>query len=574
MSSSSEHKIKPHPFLPPEAQGIEPSGNPVEDRPTVAQPERKFALRHRVILNTLLPVLLGLLAFKMVFLTLSQYGLSWDEAYYFDPYVKVGDWVTKMIAAAEKPVYREAIDDYFEEINELPAVPKLVYGTSYKLFSPVFGPLTSVRLVSAAAFALLVILIYLFSKQYFGPVAGLVAALLYLFTPRAFGHAHLSATETFTALVYFAVAWLFIKGLGRRIRWSVAFAILLGIAMATRVNCLILPLILFSWALLFYKNDSVNNLYAALIISPVVMLMFWPWMWHDTLTRFVEYIQFFTQHEVIKTVYLGKIYNAATGPAPWHYPFVMLGVTLPFGHLIFMMTGLGLLAVRMKQQSVAGFVLFAIGIQLMFAAWPSTPKYDGVRLFFPVLAFLAVAGGVGFAWLSGFTGILTRDIPRKRFVLVCCLLGVSLAAAGWKMFTLPSSLMYFNQLKPFVTLAIDDPRFAFEYSYWGETLNRDMIEAINSLPENTRIKTLAMHPKVPLLLQRWGVLRKDLNFESPPPYDYHLMQFRPSFFRRPEWTLFDLYAPIKSIDLDGMPVLMLYKTGPIFESEWPLYELK
>ncbi|GAB4316555.1 MAG: hypothetical protein Kow0059_09090 [Candidatus Sumerlaeia bacterium] len=571
MKKSPEINIKPHPYLPPAAAGMEPTVSQEWERESATPGERMYARRHRLLLNLLVPLLLGLMAFGLVLATADRYGLSWDEAYYFDPFVKAGDWAVAMAAAADKPVSAAAIDSYFDDISELPAVPKIAFGLCYHFLAPLFGPLNSVRVLAYVSFALLVALIYLFTRQYFGPVAGVAAALLYLFTPRAFGHAHLAATESFTALVFFVTLWVYIKGIGRRWRWCVAAGVLLGVALATRVNCLLLPLILLLWSWLYYKDESVNNLYAVLFLTPVAMFLSWPWLWPDPLMRLAEYLEFFTKHEYVATAYLGRIYNQATGPAPWHYPFVMLAVTLPLGHLFIMTMGVGLLMWKSRRLAVGALVLVAIGVQLFFAAWPSAPKYDGVRLFFPVLSFLAVAGGVAFAALCGYTGMIDREVPRIRFVLMSCLLALTLATAAWKMLTLPSALLYFNALKSLVAVSLEQPALAFDESYWGETFNDEMIEALDALPPGARVRTLAMHRKVPLLLQRWGRLRRDLVFNGPPPYDYHVLQFRPSFFARPELTLFNYYTPIKAVSADGLPVMMLYQTGPQFETLWPKY---
>jgi dolichyl-phosphate-mannose-protein mannosyltransferase len=509
--------------------------------------------------------------FFIVFTDCGNFGLSWDEAYYFDPSVDAARWIFPPYLTKTDSLSQHGIEKAWAEIRELPSVVKIAVGSSVLLFGGYMDCLRAARLPSAAAFALSLVLIYLIIFQAHGRIPGVFSLLFYAFIPRIFGHAHIAAAETITVFITLLVLYCFLKGLDKPL-FSILTGIAFGLALNTKINCAFLPFILLPWAHIFHRKKYVNNFFSMVFLAPVIMVITWPWLWHDTPKRLLEYFYFFVSHQYTALFYIGRKYNYGSTLAPWHYPAVMIFYTLPLFHLLFALTGIISAFRFIKKRPDTTLYLWAFVFTMLVASMPSSPKYDGVRLFLPAFAFLALLAGAAFAWII-------EIFPKGRPVRGMFYVKDTVAFAGIFLIcvsglysnirTYPASLSYFNIFAGGIRGA---EKKGMECTYWGEAVNNDVLQVLNELPRGARVKTLALHEKVFDLYQRWGSLRKDLKFnKGKAPYDYHLLLIRKGFFSRPELTLYFKWPRLKVFEKDGVPLLILFKTGPDFEKTWPYF---
>ncbi len=514
-------------------------------------------------------IALVIASFSTVVLTgRSGYGLSWDEEYFYSPSRDAAHWLYRALFTKDRPLSRRDIDTAWSENKELPSVVKVCLGTSSLAFGGYIDELTALRIPSAAAYALTLAIMFLFMFRRYGRAAALLTVFTYALMPRIFGHAHIGAAETITALMTLLTVICFLKGL-ESARWSVILGIVFGLALNTKINCAFLPLILLPWAHIYHRKRYVNNFFAMVFLSPVVMVITWPWLWHDTVQRLLEYFHFYVSHQFTAVYYFGQRYNYGSTLAPWHYPFVMTVFTLPLAVLLFAMSGIIYALQNLRREPLPVLFLWGAFLTLVISTLPASPKYDGIRLFFPAFVFFAILCGAGFA------GTLRR-IPKGKPIRgafywrdAAAVLGIAFVLGNGALATIRSnthSLSYFNCL-------IGGTRGAYnkgmETTYWGEAVNDNVLNVLNELPKGARIKTLALHNEVFNLLQRWGKLRNDLRFNSgPPPYDYHLLLLRKGFFARPEWCLFLTWQRLKVFEYKGVPLVILFKTGAEFERVW------
>ncbi|MCX7765188.1 MAG: hypothetical protein N2246_00560, partial [Candidatus Sumerlaeia bacterium] len=208
---------------------------------------------------------------------------------------------------------------------------------------------------------------------------------------------------------------------------------------------------------------------------------------------------------------------------------------------------------------------------LIIVTLPGSPKYDGERLFLPAFPFLAILGGFGLLQVSKFLGELFSAKPStahrliKYFAII--IITVAFGNGLWATFDYyPFHLSYFNR---FIGGINGANKAGMEITYWGEAVNKDVINYLNkNLPLGAKLKLLALHEKVFELLQRELILRADIQINTPPPYDYHLLLVRKGFFARPERCLYESWRPEKVFLFKHTPLVVLYKTGPAFEQEW------
>jgi 4-amino-4-deoxy-L-arabinose transferase-like glycosyltransferase len=452
------------------------------------------------------------------------------------------------------------------------------------MFRDWIGPIAAMRLPIALLFGLSLALIYGLGLWAWDRPTGLIAALACLAMPRVFGHAHFASIETPLIFATLLTLYCFVRGLDSR-RWTALTGLTMGLLLATKINGFFLIPPLLIWGQLYARRRYATNAFYMILLSPFVFVLLWPWLWHDTAQRILEYLQFHAEHQLTGLWYLGRKWNynfpTPAEPAPWHYPTVMIAVTLPLS--ILFLTILGALSTATRFRSQARGMLFAI-VGLFFwavASTPLAPKYDGVRLFLPVFPMIALMAGAGAQVIFGALRTVGQYNPRvdlrgRALRMAVWGLGlIVLAEGGFAVARVhPYLLSYFNPLVGGLKGAATRKN-SFEWIYWGEALNPSTIELLNDrLPPRARVALRAMHEKCFDHLQQWGQLREDLVFNEPP-FDYHLIQMRKGMHSRDDLLLLNprVNPPLPpqvnlvfEVEKQGVPMLRLYRTGPVFEA--------
>ena len=359
---------------------------------------------------------------------------------------------------------------------------KAPHGTSWGLLPD----LTALRFPALCIASLLVAFIYLFGTIAFGRFAGLTAALAYVVIPRVFFHSHLAGLDAPITAAMFITVYAYYRAL-HSWRWTVATGLVFGLALLTKFNAFFLPVILlvhYAWAsrrdfrhpwlavtgigsllplvllslaalvtgkgpgwywiaglsvagLLLLRRELFSRpLRAASLLAPAVffsmlllggavLVLQWPWLWHDTAARFSGYLNYHLQHTFYNTEYFGKNYNLP--PFPVSYPFVLSLFTLPLTFLLAALGGLWLALdgpvaalrgwLRKEPPPAAGpdddpgrrwgrpllglerSPAFLVSVNALFPilliALPSTPIFGGARLWMPAWPYLALLAGWG-----------------------------------------------------------------------------------------------------------------------------------------------------------------------------------
>lgn len=546
----------------------EPQGSPASE-PIEPQPDQPSALW------PLVPVLLFLLGAASVILTQRQIGYAWDESFYYEPARDAAIWVVDTITG-ERPLSAKTIDQFWEERHEHPSFHKLLSGFSLYFLekTPAIGPLMAMRLPIALLFGASLVLMYGLGRAAWGPVGGAVSALALLAMPRVFGHAHFSSMETPLIFSILLTVFCFLRGLESRV-WAVATGFALGLLLATKINgfFLIPPLIL--WGYLYAGPKSIHNFVAMALIAPLVFVGLWPWLWPDPVSRVLEYLTFHAEHQQTALWFLNQKWGYGDELAPWFYPSVMIGVTLPLSVLALSAIGMLSATVAPKRRAIAGLYLLIGLVMWGVASAPGTPKYDGVRLFLPVFPFIALlAGGGAVALVAGARWMASsmKEPALQRRTVRLAAWGIAViviaegALASYAYY--PYLLSYFN---PIVGGLEGAKERGFEVTYWGEAVNDDVLAQLNEgIPDGASLKVLALHELNFQHLQRWGKLKSTIRIGGPPPYYAHLLLMRRGFFARPETALADSsrFFPLATWKHGDVTMLALYSTGETFEQYW------
>ena len=491
-------------------------------------------------------------------------GITWDEPFYVFSGQQYVSWLVNF--SGERSLTREEIDRNWAVNHEHPPAAKMVYGLSQFFAPPDTISFYTPRLLAAVLFTGLAVLVYLMTALHFGRPAGVFAALAFVLMPRVFGHGHVAALDVPVALAIFAATFAFSDahtGLGR----SVLAGFLFGLALLTKFNAVLVPVVLIPWALWCFRKRAILPCLLLLVIGGGVFLGGWPWLWHDTWPRLKEYTvnkiervgdgQRPTGTTAVPVHYLGRTY--VEPPAPWHYPFVLTLVTVPVALLVFAGIGIplslgkgkprpGVREPAVSRRSVGALLLASALLPLVAGAVPGAPKYDGVRLFMPAFPFLACLAGIGAAWAW-------RRRPGK--VIVVVLLALESAAL---VYTHPYELSYYNAA---VGGAWGAKKLGFETTYWGDTVNADVLVYVNEhCPDGSTIDVQ------PPCFRDIGIipgLKDTLRYLASPggrTPDFRLMFPREGYLDASSQALLRTGKPIRQWTYLGVPQCLLYDLRP------------
>lgn len=545
----------------------------VPDRPVSrATAPRRPPLYVRLMWG-LMPLILFVVGYASVVLTQRGIGYAWDEAYYYEPAQKAADWLVEVLRG-NGPFDRESIDEYWEDLSEHPSLQKFLAGLALRAFKDPQKHLRAMRLPSAVMFGAALGLLYMLARRAWGPVPGLVTAVIFATMPRIFGHAHLAGLETPLNCMMLLLIFCFLRGLDSR-TWAVLTGVVFGLLLATKINAFFVPVPLVLWAHVYAHRRYTNNLFAMLTLGPIIFVLAWPWLWHDSAQRILGYLSFHAHHQLTRLYFMGRVWGAGGPNAPWFYPLNITAVTLPLTALALSLLGVLHTVIRAPRRPYAALYLLCALVMFGVACAPNIPKYDGVRLFLPVFPFLALLGGAGYTGLLNLYDRVSRWAGRdpesasghkaKRILAAAVVVVVFLEGATACMRYHPYLLSYFN---PLVGGLHGASQKGYEVTYWGEALNEPVLDQINRLPDGSSLKPLAIHPLCLEHYQYWGVIKPTLRIGGPPPYDFHLLLMRAGFFGRPEIEL--ATGPYEKAlwAFHDVPLIGLYRTGVEFERRW------
>lgn len=360
----------------------------------------------------------------------------------------------------------------------------------------------------------LVSLVYAWGAQVRSRAAGLVAAVLFAAMPRVFYHAHLACFDVPIVAIWTLCAYTYWRavctggdpasggqrgsgaGEGGRLKgsrtsgdsggqgaggrgargagwgwgwgWPLLVGLTFGLALDTKHNSWFLPIVAGAHAAALVVASrllpegrlrdrvraqvgrAARALAAMALIGPVVLVALWPWLWHDTLPRWIGYAKFHLQHEYYNMEFLGE--NYWTPPMPRGYAFLMTAATVPLVTLLLFAAGLAgrarlrlgevacLLAERWRARGpshgqgslgrwlragvparvgpgAGAELLWLLSIGAIYAAWlsPGTPIFGGTKHWMTAYPFLALFAGLGFDdVVRAARAAVLRAVRRRR----------------------------------------------------------------------------------------------------------------------------------------------------------------
>jgi 4-amino-4-deoxy-L-arabinose transferase-like glycosyltransferase len=415
-----------------------------------------------------LPWLLALAGMFLVLRGFGHPGLTWDEPFY----IEAGRTYVKALTFSDRVAWREA----WAVNHEHPPLAKIVYGSAGVLLGDRIGFFAD-RLPAILVYGALILVTYKLVRIHFRPLAAALAAGSLIAMPRVLGHAHLVGLDLPMTLAWTLAVYAFVRGVCSR-RWAVAWGVLLGVAALVKINAVMLPVVLVPWALLYHGRRAVPNM-VAMAIAPLVFVLGWPWLWPwhhaDFLSRIGDFLSTGSDRFAVPVHYFGTTYHQYRALPLVTYPLAMTVLTAPVAVSIGAIVG----AVRRKDITGSGrrgvglYLVVVLGV-LAIHSVPGVAKYDGVRLFLPVMPFVAALAGVGLSRIGRWGARRGRVTAGVLVLLGVVTLAPSVLWNGY-------GLTYYNAFAGWTRGA--DRLLGMEVSYWGEGLDQEVVDALRAEAE-------------------------------------------------------------------------------------------
>ncbi|HLK37853.1 MAG TPA: glycosyltransferase family 39 protein, partial [Polyangiaceae bacterium] len=521
--------------------------------------------------------------------TARSLGFPRDEGFYFRAAHDYAGWWRLLLERGHDALSQGAIDAAWSNNHEHPALMKTLFGISgwllhdsWRVFSDAS---TAMRFPTMCMAGVALWTTYLFGARLWSRRAGAVAAALLGLMPRVFFHAHLAcfdvAIMTMWLLCIYA-AWR-AQETGR-LRWAIATGVLFGLALETKHNAWILPLVIVPHAFFVQRRAFWQGLRAGrvsvpasvvsmAVLGPAVFLALWPYLWNDTMARIQWYVEFHLNHEYYNIEFLGKNYFGP--PSPPSYLPVMIAATVPS-------VTLALFAVGAFDRASAGLarilpwrsqppadrgeadVLMALSFCAAVAPFflPRTPIFGGTKHWLPAYPILALWAGRGLDLVVGAARRALASLAPSKLAAAEAALVATVVLAPLAI-TAHSHPFGLSAYVPLVGGTAGGADLGLNRQFWGYTSQDAAAEYVDRhAPPGASVFIHDTAWDSWAHMQDEGRVRADLRAVGAPSeaqialvmHELHMNEVDYSV-----WVAFGTVAPKYIVEHDGVPIVSVYQ---------------
>lgn len=537
----------------------------------------------------------------LLWATARAIGFGRDESFYFDAARSYGGWVHLLFEHSSEALRQGAIDAAWSNNHEHPALMKTLFGVSWYLLVEKW------HLVSQASFAFRLPamllsgvglwILYLFGTRLWGRRAGLAAAFLLGAMPRVFFHAHLACFDAPIMVMWLACVYAYWRAHTTRSVWRILLAgVVFGLTLETKHNAWMIPAVVVPHALLAERRSILAGLKAGrvvvpatlvsmAVIGPLLLVLLWPYVWHDTFARLQWYVEFHLNHVYYQMEFLGRNYWDA--PSPRAYLPVMVLATVPTVTILLCALGafrgvvraVGIALARLRRNRDAGnetgtddnewfatALLLALAMFVPFAPWLLSSKYPifgGTKHWLPAYPFVALVAGRGFELVTeaGRSALQSLSLGRRAATVgqVAIAAGILAAPLAETAHCHPYGLSYYV---PFFGGPAGGADLGLNRQFWGFTTQNAAEEYLNpSAPRNASVFIHDTTWGAWRQMQEEGRIRSDLRAAGAPhegsigliQHELHMSEVEYAV-----WTTTGTHNPVYIVEFDGVPIVSIY----------------
>lgn len=543
--------------------------------------------------KVLISSVFALIYFLVAFLTLKDYGISWDEILHFSRgqaylyYFLTGKTNYKDLPSASlqgtfgEPKNTSVPRRSFFQLNDYhngdyfihegggghpPINDNLAALSNYIFFQKlgIFDDISSYHLFNIAVSALLVFIVVFFALEAFGIFPAIVSFLALCTYPLFWAESHFNIKDPPLAAFFAGFVWAFYKSLKNfSLKWLALSILFFSFGLGTKFNILFaIPVVVIYVIYRYGKNiikviSSIPKIYVILLVlTPLISLgiltISWPFLWHDWLNHIVEVFKFYKDVGTATNYQSQNFYIAGFNL----FPILWIIFTTPPVTLILFLLGIISAIIKRKEHNSV-FILWLLWflVPILRVTFPGSSIYGGIRQiseFIPAMTLLAALGTYQvILWL--------RKIKVTPILII-----LSFLCPIFVLFKMhPNENVYFNFL-------IGGLHGAYERNFpsWGNSFGNAYFQGIKwinqNVPQNSKLSLIqGTLLNVPPIL-----VRKDINFRSENWSGIrrggeYLMELTFNDTAREfnyAWDYVNIFLiPVYELKVDGVSILKIWK---------------
>lgn len=541
-----------------------------------------------------LALIVPIVFFLLSFLTLGDYGVSWDEPIHFHRgqaylhYFLTGETRFKTLGSRSSYYQNDSLpaEYFFDNDSGHPPLNGILASLFNFIFYQkleLFGDIEAYHLFNITVSTILVVIVVLFAYETYGYFAAIISGLVLASYPLFFSEGHFNIKDPSEAAFFGLTIWAFWKSLKTGSwKWLLVSIIGFSLALGTKFNILFLPFIIGPYLItcyykiftrgfkyLFLSLLRIPRFYLlTLLVSPLIVLVIffgsWPFLWQDPVNNFIDVLSYY------KNLGIGSSPGFLVAGGFNAYPIVWILTTTPpwvvfltfLGIIFSLKSGLG-------KERVAILWLLWFLVPIGRVSLPDTVIYGGVRQIMEFIPAMSLLAGVGASQIvTWLRGCLVKFYPEPSKHLTIQLLQ-ALIIIGFIPHLLvmiklhPNQNVYFNSFIGGLPGAQK-----LSVPYWGNSFGNAYWQAIQWLNDNAE-----KNAKV-ALIQGTGLnipkikLRSDIAYSNyfwsginrEGEYLMELTHQDPVRLYPYAWEYVEKFLdPVYIVQVEGIPIAKVWK---------------
>lgn len=488
----------------------------------------------------------------IVFLTLNDFGIVWDEPIHFANGDKYVELFLKSKFTKIDEYFRATVDDVH------PPFRKFVSGITHEILTTRLHLIDNTRgyRISSLLFVFPFILAFSYiAIGQFGYIVGILVPFMYTLLPHVLFLTPLVTMDYAIAAMWFISVVTAIKGM-KSIPWLTLAAVSIGLSLLTKLHgfLLFLPVGMY-WLwyfrdVLMIKRRNKKTLYALtrlgylMGLAMIVYGVGWPWIWTSPFAHLGEYFRLQLVHDSVPVYVLGTTYERVG----WWYTPLMFLTTTPVLVLILFLIG-AIYAVRKGQ--IWDRVMLANALYpIVFFSLPWVYRYDWVRLFLAAFPFVCLLAGRGIVVIIGSLR------PSTRVTGMIIIIAVWMATVYHSVVRIhPWESAYYNEIVGGISGA---SRLGFESEFWGNAY-LGVLPWMNEHKKDWMCVTPTTHPFY--YYQAMGQIESGVVFNAGRDVcQYAVVLMRQGLFIQAPFVarVVATQVPVFTVSIDGVSLVGVY----------------
>lgn len=439
----------------------------------------------------------------------SGFGMTWDEAYYFDYADAIKEWWARGADISEAAINKYwGYDPYH---NPHPPFMKILAAITSELFNTIGNYPLPYRMANILYVTANILIVFTVIRKVFSKRVAYLSVVFILFQPRILGHSLVGATDSaiaFSGLSFTLSVYRATRFPEKRTIWWIIAGLIFATGVSTKFTGLLIAVPLIAWVLLNREFKASAILAGIILFSFFFLIIIYPLYWYHPIEGVHDYlIHPFTRKDTnpFLICYFGKYYLFYV---PWHYFDVMSLITIP-PVILFCLPGLVIKKIYKKDLTL--LLLLICLFWLVVGHIDRTPKHDAIRQF---LAFYPIVGLMSAIGLHNLLSSFQKKFEQNFLVRKYSYLPILLMILFFTFSSIshhPFELSYYNM---FIGGVKGAEKKGMELSYWMEALTPEFIDVLNhKLPHKAHLACLTNIEHLRHLQER-GILRKDIIIDN------------------------------------------------------------